>query len=166
MISDAEIAGIMGWRGPGAYTAKTLRNIRLVIEKALSPAPADPDQYYLQDSRDYVGNDLMFWGIEGRGYVTDVSKAQVYTKAEAARQHQVRDTDIPWPKAYIDAHTRPAVDMQYVKRDVALTDTGIMIITPKRYRPKPVNCCGCGRILSTVQQYCGPCPNCGADNCP
>lgn len=30
-LPDAVIAGIMGWRGPGAYTAATLRKIRKVI---------------------------------------------------------------------------------------------------------------------------------------
>jgi hypothetical protein len=31
-ISDAEIAGIMGWRGPGAYTESTMRKIKLILE--------------------------------------------------------------------------------------------------------------------------------------
>jgi hypothetical protein len=35
-ISDAEIAGIMGWRGPGAYTEATLRKIRRVVEHAIA----------------------------------------------------------------------------------------------------------------------------------
>lgn len=43
-ISDAEIAGIMGWRGPGAYTDPSLRKIKKVIEadreKLASQSPA------------------------------------------------------------------------------------------------------------------------------
>jgi hypothetical protein len=32
-VSDAEIAGIMGWRGPGAYTEATLRKIKRILEE-------------------------------------------------------------------------------------------------------------------------------------
>lgn len=123
------------------------------------------DEFYLQDSRDYVGNDMLFWGIKGRGYVTDVSKAEVYTKAAAVAQHQSRETDIPWPKDYIDARTRPAVDMQYVKRDEALAGTGIEIIKPKKIKPEQVKCCGCGKFIKAIDQYYD-CPHCGADNRP
>lgn len=31
-VTDAEIAGIMGWRGPGAYTEATFRKIKRIIE--------------------------------------------------------------------------------------------------------------------------------------
>jgi hypothetical protein len=34
LITDAEIAGYMGWRGPGAYTAHKLRKIRQIIAEA------------------------------------------------------------------------------------------------------------------------------------
>lgn len=123
------------------------------------------DQFYLQDSRSYVGNDMLFWAVDGNGYTTDISKAHVYTKAEAVQQHQSRETDIPWPKHYIDARTRPAVDMQYVKRDEALRDTGIEIIKPKKARRDAVNCHGCGKFIRAIDQY-GDCPHCGADNRP
>ncbi len=33
-MTDAEIAGYMGWRGPGAYTAATLRKIKRVVAEA------------------------------------------------------------------------------------------------------------------------------------
>lgn len=71
------------------------------------------DEFYLQDSRDhaYVGDGLSFWGFKGSGYVTDLDKAQLFTK-DGACDH--RDTDIPWPKDYIDARTRLGVDHQYV----------------------------------------------------
>ena len=74
------------------------------------------DQFYLQDSRSYVGNDMLFWAKDGKGYTTDINKAHVYTKEKAVAQHESRNSDIPWPKDYIDAKTRQAVDLQYVKR--------------------------------------------------
>lgn len=126
------------------------------------------DEFYLQDSRSYVGNDVLWWAKGGNGYTTDLSKAEIYTREEAQRLHNSRRSDIPWPKAYIDGKTRPAVDMQYIKRDEALTGSGI-VLTPepqrKTSRPRYV-CSGCCRFMSEAQFWAGPCQNCGADNRP
>lgn len=123
------------------------------------------DEFYLQDSRSYVGNDMLFWAKGGNGYTTDISKAEVYTKDKAVAQHQSRISDIPWPKAYIDAKTRPAVDMQYVKSEEALAETGIVLIVPQKYRKPTPKCDGCGKFLREYQVY-GYCPHCNADNRP
>ena len=89
--------------------------------------------FYMQDSRNYaVGNYVLFWAKNGMGYTTDISKAQVYTKKDALVRHRRRETDIPWPKNYIDARTRPTVDMQYVEINEALKDTGIELINPRQ----------------------------------
>lgn len=77
---------------------------------------ADQELYYLQDKRSYVGNSMSWWAKDGKGYVCDIRKAHVYTKAEAYRQHDKRETDIPWPKAYIDARISHHIDMQHCKR--------------------------------------------------
>jgi hypothetical protein len=124
------------------------------------------DKFYLQDSRSYVGNDMLFWAIDGNGYTTDMRKAQVYTKDEAMAQHRSRETDIPWPKEYIDARTRPAVDMQHVKRAEALAGTGIELTKPRPKRPDTINCGGCGRFIGGTQRYLDNCPNCETDNRP
>jgi len=122
--------------------------------------------FYLQDSRTYVGNDMLFWARDGKGYTTDLRNAEVYSLEEAVQQHQRRETDIPWPKTYIDARTRPAVDMQYVKRDEALAGTGIVLVKTKRAPKMVFNCTGCGRFVGDVDRYLLDCPNCGADNRP
>jgi hypothetical protein len=124
------------------------------------------DQFYLQDSRSYVGNDMLFWAKDGKGYTTDMRLAHVYTKAEAVARHESRLTDIPWPKEYIDARTRPAVDMQHVKRAEALADTGIELRKPPPQRPDTINCTGCGRFMGGTQRYLENCPNCETDNRP
>lgn len=124
------------------------------------------DLYYLQDSRSYVGNDMLWWCPAGAGYTTDLRKAAVYTLEEAQAKHDCRPTDIPWPKAYIDAKTRPAVDMQYVKRTEALAGTGIVLKKPERLSEDITNCCGCGRFMNDRQRYGGNCVHCGADNRP
>ena len=76
--------------------------------------------FYVQDKRSYVGNDMLWWALNGQGYTTDLSRAQTYTKEEAFKLHKDRGTDMPWPKKYIDGKTRPAVDMQYVEHEIAM----------------------------------------------
>lgn len=124
------------------------------------------DLFYLQDSRSYVGNDMLFWAKKGNGYTTDVSKAEVYTLAKAQSMHNSRNTDIPWPKSYIDAKTRPACDMQYVKRAEALAGTGITLQPLKPKRKEQWRCGGCGIFLTEQAFWGGSCPQCGGDSRP
>lgn len=121
--------------------------------------------FYLQDGRSYVGNDVLWWAKDGKGYTTDLRNAHVYSQEEAQGQHNSRVTDIPWPKDYIDARTRPAVDMQYIKRDEALAGTGIKLRKPERQKRQPYKCYHCGKFMREEQQY-RPCPHCGGDNSP
>ncbi|VVP11680.1 hypothetical protein [Pseudomonas fluorescens] len=76
------------------------------------------DQFYLQDSRSNTGDGLMFWA-EGGGYCTDLGRAEIFTKARAIRYHEDRETDVPWPKAYIDERSHLGVDCQYVSEEEA-----------------------------------------------
>ncbi|MGG4774871.1 hypothetical protein ACLO87_09590 [Paenalcaligenes sp. Me52] len=122
--------------------------------------------FYVQDSRSYVGNDMLFWGLNGNGYTTDLRKAQLYTQEQAQSMHNNRETDIPWPKEYIDAKTRPAVDMQYVKRTEALAGTGIVLAERKPRRKEQVRCQGCGSFISETNFWGGCCPRCQTDNRP
>lgn len=89
-----------------------------VADQPAEPSPAD--LWYLQDTRSYVGNDVLWWAREGAGYTADVSKAHVFTRDEAFRQAAMRGCDRAWPKAYIDGKTRPAVDMQHIDHEAAL----------------------------------------------
>jgi len=72
-------------------------------------------RYFLQDSRGLVGRNLMFWSAGGNGYTSDLSKAQQYSHAEAQRQHDIRESDIPWPVDYIQARFYTPVDMQQLR---------------------------------------------------
>lgn len=122
--------------------------------------------YYLQDSRSYLGNDMLWWAQDGLGYTTDLSKAQVYTEEEAQRKHNSRESDIPWPKSYIDLRTRPAVDMQYCERSEALKGSAIVLIKMKKERRASYRCHECGSFMNVETYYCGTCPRCGARNAP
>lgn len=65
-------------------------------------ALVDDAEYYIQDRRQFVGNCILWWGIDSQGYTCNLDQAGVYTGAFCRGR---RDTDIPWPKAYVDAHT-------------------------------------------------------------
>ena len=109
--------------------------------------------YYLQDKRSYVGNNILWWAKGNKGYTTDLSKAEVYTREKALAQNRCRETDIPWPKAYIDQKTRPAVDMQYVDIQVALQGTGIILSQPEKSKREVYKCGHCGRFVSEKEYY-------------
>jgi hypothetical protein len=122
----------------------------------------DENEYYLQDSRSYVGNDVLWWATNGAGYTTDLSKAQVYSKNDAVTQHHSRESDIPWPKSYIDKKIRPSVDMQYIRRDEALKGTGIKLRKPEKFKKEHYRCKSCGVFISGRDHYyySGTCSNC------
>ncbi|MCA8026531.1 hypothetical protein [Burkholderia cepacia] len=120
--------------------------------------------FYLQDSRSFVGNDVMWWA-DPDGYTTDLRKARLFTRDDAQQQHNIRKTDIPWPKKYIDGKTRPAVDFQYLSR-IAISAAGITLAKHTKERAYQVNCVGCGRFLRDADRYSIDCPHCGADNRP
>lgn len=106
----------------GKADAEVLRQLQLLLAAAPQAPGADKgeaDEWYLQDKRSFVGNDMLFWAKDGKGYTTDLRAAHVYTKAEAESKQRMRITDVPWPKTYIDSKARPAVDMQYVKKSEA-----------------------------------------------
>ncbi|WP_313330423.1 hypothetical protein [Comamonas sp.] len=112
---------------PARRTPLGLLNYPLYTAPQAQPAdalyadqPEPADLWYLQDTRGYVGNDVLWWAKDGNGYTTDISKAHAYTRYEAFQQAAMRGTDRAWPKAYIDGKTRPAVDMQYIDHQAAL----------------------------------------------
>lgn len=72
-------------------------------------------QFYLQDSRTDVGDGLMFWALGG-GYTTSLDKAELFTQEQACSH---RDTDIPWPKDYVDARAHLGIDHQYISLNEA-----------------------------------------------
>ena len=74
--------------------------------------------YYVQDSRNYVGNSILWWGLGGNGYVTQLKDAQKYTKAEILKSFSDgRETDIIWRASHVEANIRTHVDAQYLQRE-------------------------------------------------
>lgn len=77
-----------------------------------TPVASEESRYYLQDTRGYVGNCPLWWGLNSKGYTTDLCKAHRYTLEETMKQHQCRGTDLPWLCSEIDQLQRPTVDAQ------------------------------------------------------
>lgn len=74
------------------------------------------EMYYIQDTRQYVGNAILWWGIDGGGYTCDITKAGKYTYEQAKRICE-RKTDRAWACSYIDKNAKAHViiiDMQFV----------------------------------------------------
>jgi hypothetical protein len=96
--------------------AQTIQGIIAAAPSVEPPAVELPvvaeEQYFLQDSRSFVGNCPMWWAKNGNGYTTRIDEAQRYTKQEALAQHACRDTDKPWLCSDIEALARPTIDMQ------------------------------------------------------
>jgi hypothetical protein len=63
-----------------------------------------PELFFIQDTREYVGNCMLFWRPDGRGYTTDLKRAGRYTRAEYSRRTQ-RETDVLWPVGYVLKHS-------------------------------------------------------------
>lgn len=60
--------------------------------------------YYIQDTRQYVGNCILWWAHGDRGYTTEIEKAGIYSEEEALDRMRNRGTDKAWPKHGVDAH--------------------------------------------------------------
>jgi hypothetical protein len=94
---------------------EVLRKERRVIE--LNKLP-DDEMFYVQDSRNYVGNSVLWWGLGSSGYVTQLDKAQKYTKAEILKDFSNgRETDIIWRANHVEDNIKTHVDIQYLTRD-------------------------------------------------
>lgn len=80
--------------------------------------------YYIQDTRSYVGNSVLWWAVDAKGYTVDINKAWKVSKDEALRIIR-RETDKAWPVSEVNKHIRQHVDMQDLrgveplKRDAA-----------------------------------------------
>lgn len=71
------------------------------------------DLFYIQDSRSNVGSRATFWRIGG-GYTSNLREAEQFTRACAVKQYEARETDVPWPVAYVEDRYEIGVDFQYL----------------------------------------------------
>lgn len=72
--------------------------------------------FLIQDTRTTCGNSVFWWCWHGQGYTLDVRCAGVYTKTEAEKICQNRDTDKMWPLHQVLKLVQHHVDMQDLHR--------------------------------------------------
>ncbi len=70
--------------------------------------------FYVQNG--YCGNDALWWGKGGGGYVTDINNAQLYTKAEVLN-HSWRENDRIWESKHVLSKIKQHVDTQYLQSE-------------------------------------------------
>jgi hypothetical protein len=74
--------------------------------------------FYIQDTRTYLGNAVMWWGIDGSGYTCDITQAGKYTREKAEGICQ-RPSDKAWSCDYIDGNSKAhktIIDVQYLDK--------------------------------------------------
>jgi len=118
--------------------------------------------FYVQDSREVIGNALLFWS-KGGGYTTDLREADLMTEKQAFELNKFRSTDLPWPSAYLNSKARPSVDCQTVCIEDALSD--IKRDLAAEYKPSyiPSRCGHCGKFVPEIEAY-STCTHCGGRN--
>ena len=75
--------------------------------------------YVIQCLNSYVGNFLLFWGPDRRGYTVDLDKAGKYTLEEALKIEKLRGTDKAIPLEVAERATIRVVDDDLFKREMA-----------------------------------------------
>jgi hypothetical protein len=68
------------------------------------------EMYYIQDTRTYVGNSVMWWRVGGNGYTTDLKHAW-----RVPATWRGRETDKLWPCSAIDAGSQLHFDHQKLR---------------------------------------------------
>jgi hypothetical protein len=77
--------------------------------------------YYIQDTRQIVGNCLLWYAENGRGYTCNINRAHVFRAHEIEKivkegQGKYR----AWPKTHVDANISSHVDMQHIDREKSI----------------------------------------------
>lgn len=77
------------------------------------------EQYYIH-SGDYVGNAMLWWALDSKGYTTDLDKAQKFSLDEAKLILNNKRGDVAYSVDYINHRTSKTVDMQYISPNESL----------------------------------------------
>lgn len=72
--------------------------------------------YLMIDKRSFVGNDVLFWAKNHRGYCTSIDQAHVFDEDEARKIEAGRSTDVAIPYSEAEKVARRCVDFQHLDR--------------------------------------------------
>ena len=73
------------------------------------------EEFYVENvARGCVGNSMLWWEKNSRGYVCDIRKAKVFNVLEIEKMDSIKQGDKrAWPKQYIDERISHHIDMQH-----------------------------------------------------
>ena len=100
------------WFGSGTHAAAEL------VTAALAEVDKPTDGYYLASFKHgYVGNDVLFWGKESRGYTCNLEDAGIYSREEAMRLQDPKCVSACMvPVAWIRSRQRSVINSEGVSR--------------------------------------------------
>lgn len=104
--------------------------------------------YYLIDSRQVVGNCVMFWRKDNAGYTCDLDDAQIYTEPRS-----LRETDIP---ISVDVAQSLVIKHVRIERIRELQASGA-IPKPKPPMRATMRCAQCPRFIRRDGWLCPSC---------
>lgn len=70
-------------------------------------ADTQGEKFYIQDTRSYCGNSVMWWRVDGNGYTSNLDEAW-----QVSGDWKGRNTDKLWPVVEINARATRQFDMQ------------------------------------------------------
>jgi hypothetical protein len=73
------------------------------------------NEFYLLDTRSYLGSTCMFWAIDGQGYTSNLDKAHVFNHEDAQKWADRRTHFTPLSKKSVDALATLRIDCQLIK---------------------------------------------------
>lgn len=136
--------------------------LKLAQAQAVASAPAD-DRIYVAYKQAWDGNCLIWMGKDGS--TSNLADATTWSLSHAPGF--IGRGYVPWPKGYIDQHSRPVVPSCLLNHKQALSSVGLKLPKIKRQKIRRYahRCCGCGRFLREIDVYTS-CPHCDASNAP
>lgn len=138
------------------------QHLKLAQAQAVASAPAD-DRIYVAYKQAWDGNCLIWMGKDGS--TSNLADATTWSLSHAPGF--IGRGYVPWPKGYIDQHSRPVVPSRLLNHKQALSSVGLKLPKIKRQKIRRYahRCCGCGRFLREIDVYTS-CPHCDASNAP
>lgn len=76
--------------------------------------------FYIQDTRNTVGNSMLWWELYNRGYVCDIKQARIFSELDAHKICDDSESKRMWPVEYINKRVSHHIDMQHCDFEQAL----------------------------------------------
>lgn len=73
----------------------------------------EEEHFYVQNG--YVGNSILWWAKDGKGYTTNIDRAHKFTRQETLDNFVTSKKDYkPWPASHIEENISMHVNAEHV----------------------------------------------------